>query len=204
MHGKPLIAYAISNALQCPDITDCVVTTDDDEIASVARLYGSQVVGRRAELAQDAVTLDPVVYDAVLQMEQKMGKSYDAVITLQPTSPLMTPETLNKAVKSFLGGTDDTVISVVNKPHLSWKKEDGQIVPNYEKRLNRQQLPPNYSETGAFFITKRPFVTENSRLGRKIGVFEVPEQESTDIDSVEILQKRKSVKNILIIIHQSV
>lgn len=185
MHGKPLISYAISNALQCPDITDCVVTTDDDEIASVARLYGSQVVVRRAELAQDAVTLDPVVYDAVLQMEQKMGKSYDAVITLQPTSPLMTPETLNRAVKSFLNGTDDTVISVVNKPHLSWKKEDGQIVPNYEKRLNRQQLPPNYSETGAFFITKRPFVTENSRLGRKIGVFEVPEEESTDIDSVE-------------------
>lgn len=185
MHGKPLISYAISNALQCPDITDCVVTTDDEEIASVARLYGSQVVVRRAELAQDAVTLDPVVYDAVLQMEQKMGKSYDAVITLQPTSPLMTPETLNRAVKSFLNGTDDTVISVVNKPHLSWKKEDGQIVPNYEKRLNRQQLPPNYSETGAFFITKRPFVTENSRLGRKIGVFEVPEEESTDIDSVE-------------------
>lgn len=185
MHGKPLISYAISNALQCPAITDCVVTTDDDEIASVARLYGSQVVNRRSELAQDAVTLDPVVHDAVLQMEQKTDKSYDVVITLQPTSPLMKPETLNKAVKSFLSGMDDTVISVVNKPHLSWKKLDGKIAPNYEKRLNRQQLPPNYSETGAFFITRRSFVTENSRLGKKIGVFEVPEEESTDIDSVE-------------------
>ena len=185
MHGKPLISYAISNALQCPAITDCVVTTDDAEIASVARLYGSQVVARCSELAQDAVTLDPVVYDAVLQMEQKTGKSYDVIITLQPTSPLMKLETLNQAVKSFLSRMEDTVISVVNKPHLSWKKLNGNIVPNYEKRLNRQQLPPNYSETGAFFITRRSFVTESSRLGKKIGVFEVPEEESIDIDSVE-------------------
>lgn len=200
MHGKPLISYAIKNALQCPEITDCVVTTDDDEIASVAKLCGSQVVGRRAELAQDAVTLDPVVYDAVLQMEEKMEKSYDVVITLQPTSPLMTPETLNRAVKSFLSGKADTIISVVNRPHLSWKKENGQIIPNYEKRLNRQQLPPNYFETGAFFITRREFVTENSRLGKEIGVFEVPERESIDIDSVEdwiVSESVLSRKNII-------
>ena len=195
MHGKPLIAYAIQNAISCSDITDCVVSTDDIEIASVAKLYGSQVLFRNPELAKDAVTLDPVVYDAVLQMEQKNGITYDVVVTLQPTSPLMTISTLNQAMETFLFGTDDTMISVVNKPHLSWSKKGTQFVPNYKERLNRQQLPPNYLETGAFFITRRKFVVQNSRLGEKIGVFEVSEQEATDIDSVEDWVVAESILN---------
>ena len=200
MHGKPLIAYAIQNATACPAITDCVVSTDDVEIASVAKLYGSQVLFRNPELAKDAVTLDPVVYDAVLQMEQRNGVTYDVVVTLQPTSPLMTVNTLNQAMENFLFGTDDTVISVVNKPHLSWSKKENQIIPNYKERLNRQQLPPNYLETGAFFITRRKFVVQNSRLGKKIGVFEVSEQEAIDIDSVEdwvIAESILNKKNII-------
>ena len=141
MHGKPLIAYAIQNATACPAITDCVVSTDDVEIASVAKLYGSQVLFRNPELAKDAVTLDPVVYDAVLQMEQRNGVTYDVVVTLQPTSPLMTVNTLNQAMENFLFGTDDTVISVVNKPHLSWSKKENQNIPkakwvNHISRLN--------------------------------------------------------------------
>lgn len=97
----------------------------------------------------------------------------------------MRVETLNKAIHQFLKENTDSMISVVNKPHLSWKKDNKNIVPNYEKRLNRQELPPNYMETGAFFITKREFVLPNSRLGENISVFEVPQQEAIDIDSVE-------------------
>ena len=185
MHGKPLISYTITNALNCKMITDCVVTTDDFEIASVAHMYGCETVDRDSKLAADAVTLDPVVYDAVIKMEDKKHYSYDVIITLQPTSPLMQINTLNNAIQDFLSNGTDTMISVVNKPHLSWKKCDGKIVPNYEKRLNRQQLPPNYMETGAFFITKRSFVQPNSRLGRSISVFEVPEREAIDIDTIE-------------------
>lgn len=200
MHGKPLISYAISNALKSPMITDCVVTTDDSEIAAVAHMYGCETVNRDSELAADAVTLDPVVYDAVQQMEARKKYIYDIVITLQPTSPLMRVETLNHAITDFLVKGADSMISVVNKPHLSWKKEGEKIVPNYEKRLNRQQLPPNYMETGAFFITKREFVQLNSRLGNNISVFEVPEQEAIDIDTVEdwlISESILSRKNIV-------
>ena len=100
------------------------------------------------------MTLDPVIYDAVCTMEKKKGIQYDVVITLQVTSPLLSSDTLDKALESFLASSDDTYISVVNKPHLSWTKKDGCYVPNYEKRLNRQQLPPNYLETGAFLITR--------------------------------------------------
>ena len=186
MHGKPLISYAIENALGCGLISDVVVTSDSDEILAFARQYdGVMGLDRNSVLAQDAVTLDPVVYDAVLRAEDETHTVYDAVITLQPTSPLLTVTTLNSAIDYFEESRVDTVISVVNAPHLSWKKQNGKCIPAYERRLNRQQLPANYLETGAFLITKRSFVTENSRIGKEVSVFEVPEEESTDIDTRE-------------------
>lgn len=183
MNGKPLIYYAIHNAKNCPSIDDVVVSSDDEEILKIASSYGVETMTRDSELAKDAVTLDPVIYDAVCTMEQKKGIHYDVVITLQVTSPLLSSDTLDKALESFLASSDDTYISVVNKPHLSWTKKDGCYVPNYEKRLNRQQLPPNYLETGAFLITRRGCMKENSRIGKKVSVYEMPEREAVDIDA---------------------
>lgn len=199
MNGKPLISYAITNALSCDLITDVVVTTDDNEIENISRLYGSEVVRRGENLSGDAVTLDPVIYDAVLQMEHMKGYEYDIVITLQPTSPLLKSKTLIKAINDFIKGNVDTYISAINKPHLSWGKNDTGFYPMYEKRLNRQQLPPHYLETGAFVITKREFVQNNSRFGNKISVYEIPENESIDIDTkedwnaCEVILKRKKI-----------
>ena len=183
MNGKPLIYYAIHNAKNCSSIDDVVVSSDDEEILKIASSYGVENMTRDSELAKDAVTLDPVIYDAVCTMEKKKGIQYDVVITLQVTSPLLSSDTLDKALESFLASSDDTYISVVNKPHLSWTKKDGCYVPNYEKRLNRQQLPPNYLETGAFLITRRECMEVNSRIGKKVSVYEMPEREAVDIDA---------------------
>ena len=176
MHGKPLIYYSIQNALACSYIDDVVVSSDDEEILSIAAMYGAKAMNRNSALAQDAVTLDPVIYDAVLRMEQETGKTYDVVVTLQATSPLLTVETLDGALKSFLESDFDTYISAVNKPHLSWTTKDGRCVPNYEKRLNRQQLPPNFLEAGAFLITRRACMSENNRIGANASVYEMPRE----------------------------
>lgn len=183
MNGKPLIYYSIKNALECSYIDDVVVSSDDEEILSIAAMYNAKAMNRDSKLAQDAVTLDPVIYDAVLRMEQETGKHYDVVITLQATSPLLTVETLDGAVKSFMESGYDTYISAVNKPHLSWTRRDGECVPNYTERLNRQQLPPNYLEAGAFLITRRECMRENGRIGEKVSVYEMPEKEAIDIDT---------------------
>lgn len=183
MNGKPLIAYSVLNAQKCDMIDDVVVTTDDEEVISIANAYGVDVIRRDNRLACDNVTLDPVIYDAVVQMENRKLCKYDVVITLQATSPLLKSSTLNAAVNKFVEDEYDTYISVVNKAHLSWGRDENGYFPNYKERLNRQQLSPNYMETGAFFITKREFVVENSRLGKKISVYEVPENEAVDIDS---------------------
>lgn len=183
MNGKPLIYYAINNALKSKYITDVVVSTDDEEIKYISELCGANVLIRPEELANDKATLDPVIYHAVTTLEEKNKEKYDIVITLQPTSPLLTVETLDNALGEFINSDYDCYISAINSPHLSWTKKDQQIVPNYKERLNRQQLPANYLETGAFFFSRRNIVSENSRIGGKISIFEIPENEAVDIDN---------------------
>lgn len=184
MAGKPLIYYAIHNAKTCEMITDVAVTSDDEEILHIAKEYGADALQRSSELAKDAVTLDPVIYDAMLQMEKLKGTNYDIVVTLQPTSPVLSKDTLLTAIKDFVESGKETSISAVNKPHLAWSQNEDGFYPLYEKRLNRQQLPPNYLEAGAFLITKREYVKPDSRMGKKISVYEIPEAEAVDIDSV--------------------
>lgn len=200
MNGRPLISYAIENALASKFIDDVVVSSDSDEILSFARqIEGVSALDRGTDLAQDAVTLDPVIYDAVVRREEEAGVRYDVVVTLQPTSPLLTVETLDAALAEFERSSSDSMISVVNAPHLAWKREKGKTVPDYEERLNRQQLPPRYLETGAFLISRRNCVTEGSRLGSSVTVFEVPDIEATDIDTrqdwvvCESLLSRKTI-----------
>lgn len=183
MNGKPLIAYALLNARACTAITDIAVTTDDLEVLEIAESYGAEPLVRPSELAEDHVTLDPVIYDAVLKMEKKRGIRYDAVITLQATSPLLKSTTLSQAITAFFNGNIDTCISVVNRAHLSWGKDGQEYYPRYRERLNRQQLPADYQETGAFFLTKREFITKESRMGKHVSVYEIEDRESVDIDT---------------------
>ena len=87
MYGKPLIAYAIENAIACDQISHVVVSSDSEEILAFARQYDDVlVVNRDSVLARDAVTLDPVIFDATDRAEKHWGLRFDAVVTLQPTS----------------------------------------------------------------------------------------------------------------------
>ena len=181
--GHPLVYYAIHNAQKSAFITDVIVTTDSPEVAVIASQMGAQVRRRDERLCGDAVTLDAVINDAV-----DRSVSWDYVITMQPTSPTLTAETLDAAIRYTIENQYDTVISAINAPHLSWGVKDGKIVPNYKERLNRQYLPACYKETGAFVISKASVVTEKTRIGEKVSVYEVSESESQDVDTFSDLQ----------------
>ena len=187
MCGKPLICYSIENAKSLRDElgmdVDVAVSTDDEELKSIVEKRGVEVIERPAYLATDKVTLDPVIFHAMTVMEEQKGCRYDIVITMQATSPTLKKETIAAAIRFFEGSEWDTVISATNKPHLSWGRVDGKIVKNYEKRLNSQELPPNYLETGGFLITRRECVTEAGRIGEKVNIFEISEDEAVDIDT---------------------
>ena len=188
MCGKPLIAYSIENAKALRDTmhmdVDVAVSTDDEELGSIVKKRGVEVIARPAELATDKVTLDPVIYHALCEMENRKGTTYDIVITMQATSPTLKMTTIKSAIEYFEGHDYDTVLSATNKPHLSWGiNSAGEYVQNYEKRLNSQELPPNYLETGGFLITRRKCVSESGRIGEKVSIFEIPEDEAVDIDT---------------------
>jgi len=199
INGNPLLYYSIKTAQNCGAITHIAVSSDDEEILEYAKEMGIYPIQRDASLAEDAVTLDPVIFDTVIQMEKKLETNFDCVVTMQPTSPLLTSAALNKAIETFIHENIDTMLSAVNKPCLSWRKESGTIVPNYIERLNRQQLPPCYVEAGAFVICKRTVLSETTRIGKNVSVYELSEQEGIDIDTAdewvlaETILKRKKI-----------
>lgn len=180
--GHPLIYYAIRNALHSQFITDTIVTTDSPDVRIIATQMGAKCKWRDASLTGDEVTLDAVIADAIPEGQ------WDYIVTMQPTSPTLKVETLDKAISYAIENQLDTVISAINAPHLSWGLKDGKKVPNYTKRLNRQYLPPCYMETGAFVISRREVVTPETRIGEKVDVYEVPENEAQDVDTFSDLR----------------
>ena len=181
--GHPLVYYSIKTALNSKYIDRIIVSTDSEEIETVATQLGVCIRKRPSELCLDGITLDQVVYDAINE-----DIDSDVVVTLQPTSPLLKVDTLDNAIKYLIDNELDTLISVINDPRFSWSVLDGTFVPNYPKRINREQLPANYVETGAFLISKKDVITETSRVGKKVEIYEMPFKDSFGIDSYENLQ----------------
>ena len=191
--GKPLVSYAIENSKNSQYITDVIVSTDSHLVKTIAEQMGVKVKWRDESLCGDEVTLDSVIADAIPDED-----GYDYVISMQPTSPTLKSITLDEAINYTIDNKLDTVISAINAPHLSWKSEGGKKKPNYEQRLNRQYLPENYLETGAFVISKASVVTPETRIGTSVDIFEISEDEAIDIDSFydlmvaeEILKRKK-------------
>ncbi len=181
--NHPLIYYSIKNAINSERISDVIVSTDSPEVRIIAQQMGVSVHWRDESLCGDAVTLDAVIADAVPK-----DQDWDYVVTMQPTSPTLRVETLDAAIKYTIDNDLDTVISAINAPHLSWGEKDGKKIPNYTERLNRQYLPPCYMETGAFVVSRASVVTPKTRIGEKVDIYEVPEDESQDVDTFEDLR----------------
>ena len=186
LHGKPLIYYVISTALNSKYNPDVYVSSEDDEILSLAERFGSKVHKRRSCLAKDETTLDPVVYSCYQFAKKKENKEYDLIITIQPTSPLLKRQSLDSAIdRAITNHQIDTIIAARDDTKLSWKKIENNFYPNYEKRLNRQCLPPVFSETGAFLITRNTVITPENRIGKKVDLYILSGGEEIDIDTYE-------------------
>ncbi|APE46392.1 hypothetical protein BO996_00225 [Delftia sp. HK171] len=182
--GKPLIYYAIEACKACTGLAAVYVTTDDPEIAMLAHRFGAQVIHRPEALANDAATLDPVIEHAMRSIEEQEGTGFDVVVTVQATSPLVLPADIEEALYLFENPETDTVLSVVDDRHLCWRIVDGQAVPAYERRVNRQALPSNFRETGAVIACRRGQLSRGTRIGSRVQLLEMPQLRSFDIDSI--------------------
>ncbi|MFJ5358501.1 cytidylyltransferase domain-containing protein [Pectobacterium sp. CHL-2024] len=185
LHGKPLIAWTIDAALSAKTVDDVIVSTDDDEIASVARQYGAQVPFiRPASLASDTSTTEDVIRHAVDFMSEK--HYYDKVIILQPTSPLRTAENIDEANLFFDSKNANAVVSVTECEHNpNWINGiddryslDGFMEP---KTFKKGKL---YRLNGAIYIVKRELSPDFSVFYKK-GSFAyiMSNKNSVDIDT---------------------
>jgi CMP-N-acetylneuraminic acid synthetase/spore coat polysaccharide biosynthesis predicted glycosyltransferase SpsG len=185
--GRPLLSYAIGTALGSEFEPDVVVTSDDDEIIALATKLGALTHRRAAELAEDDTTLDAVIAGTYPEIAAATGRRYEAVVTLQPTSPLLRPASLDAAIRSLLADPAlDTVLSAVDDTHLTWTRREGRLVPAYRARVNRQHLDPIYRETGGLILCReRPLLATGSRIGANVALQLVSGPEAIDIDTAE-------------------
>lgn len=182
LRGKPLLAYGVEAALRSHEVSAVVVSTDDPELAEIARRFGAEVVERPDALAGPAVTLDEVIVDAVDRLAVD-GRRFAHVVTIQATSPLLRPQTIDRAVRQCRERGDDTVLSVVSEPHLAWGRDgEGRLAPLYAARRNRQELPPYFRETGGVVVCRRSVLENGSRFGERVSVIELQKAEALDID----------------------
>lgn len=193
--GKPLVAWTIEQALEAAKeledqhTLDVLVSTDDAELAQIARDYGAQVPFiRPAELAQDTTATEPVIEHAI-DFYTQAGQRPDAVMLLQATSPVRLPGTLARAVRQFAESDSDSMVGVIPIGPFIWAATEPPTA-QYEvmARPRRQELTREtfrYRENGSMYITKTElYETIHNRLGGKIELFMLDEVEGVDIDAM--------------------
>jgi CMP-N,N'-diacetyllegionaminic acid synthase len=181
LDNKPLIAYAIEVAKKSI-ANDVWVSTDCENIKNTAIRYGAKVIIRPDNISGDSSKSE----EALIHFAQ--NQDFDILVFIQPTSPLIQADDLNKGLK--LMTNYDSVFSAY-KEHwiprwtLNNKPENWDIF----NRPMRQDMPEKYVENGAFYITtKKALLESECRYSGKIGIVEMPISRSFQIDTYDDLE----------------
>lgn len=202
--GYPLIAYSIQAGLNSKYVTRTIVSTDDEEIAAVAREYGAEIPFLRpAEYAQDA-TLDFPVFENLLRMLKEMENYVpDLVIQLRPTSPIRPVNLVDDAIELILSDDEiDSVRGVVpsgQNPYKMWKVDPSSgymsgllKVEGIDEPYNsaRQALPETYWQTGHIDVIRTSVITDKKSMsGKNIKPIFINPDFTVDIDKPSDWQK---------------
>lgn len=191
LNGKPLIAYAIEEAIKAKHIDRVIISTDDEEIARVAVEYGAELPFMRpAELASDtSMAIDNYIY-TIGRLEEEVGNPVDAFVVLQPTSPLRIAEDIDGAIELFEQKGADSVISYCQEAHpVTWHKyldDEGRFVDIFAANIkNRQDNRVSYYPNGAVYVFRTTMIRERKYYTDKSYAYVMPRTRSVDIDFIE-------------------
>lgn len=187
--GKPLIAWPIEVAKNCPEIDRIIVSTDGNEIADVARRHGAEVYTRPAELAGDEALVIDTLRDLILRIRDE-GETAAYMVLMEATSPLRTPQDVQNCLRLLDGDQLDSVATFTEAslpPEKAWRIENSvpsSYLEGADAWLPRQKTQSAWELNGAvyaFSIDKLP-ATGKPLLFGKSGAVAMPKERSLDIN----------------------
>jgi CMP-N-acetylneuraminic acid synthetase len=195
--GRPLVAHAVEAGLSASLVSRVICSTDDPEIADVARAAGAEVPFLRpAHLAQDASEDWPVFMHVLDWLDHNDGWHPDLVVNLRPTSPLRTPRHVDDAIELLLETGADSVKAVClarQHPHKMWLRQDDGLIQPYLKtdfRLRRgpdvprAELEDVYWQNGVVDVTRRTVIVDQKvMIGKRAAGLVTRPEEAIDIDT---------------------
>jgi len=179
--GKPLIVWTIEAAQASRLLSQYVVSTEDTEIAQVARQYGAKVSDRPKDLATDEATTLSVLQHLLQQI------SADIVVLLQATSPVRQADLIDRCIKQFLDAGADSLATGFICKYVEYGKNE----------LRRQEVPGFFYDDGNVYVMKADLVRQGDRFGKRIESVVIDREQSVEIDdefdfwlAEQILQRR--------------
>jgi len=195
--GKPLITWSIDVARACGTIDRIIVSTDDEEIASVAKAHGAEVPFMRPkDLALDNSTTISALFHAIDWLKDNQQYHPKYLLLLQPTSPLRSVVDIENVIEMFREEKVRSVVSVCKATHHPWLAntiaDDGNMENFMNKEISnqrRQDFPEYYQLNGAIFMIEIDYLRRcNGFFGSKTYAYKMPAERSIDIDSALDLQ----------------
>lgn len=189
--GKPILLYSIEAALEAGIFDEVMVSTDDEEIASLAKNAGANVPFMRSEdTSNDYATTTDVVYE-VLKEYEKLGEEFEYCCCIYPTAPFVTADCLKEAMDMLIEKNADSLVPVVRfdfPPQRGVIIKDGRMEFKWpENKFTRSQdLEPFYHDCGQFYCLKTDsFLTQKSLVMEDTVAFIREESKVQDIDTME-------------------
>ena len=183
---KPLIAHTIERAKACGNLTRVIVSTDSNEIAQASRIFGAEVPWvRPAELATDEAASFDVIKHALDECEKEDGKDYDALVLLQPTSPLRSVEDIDGAIDLFKTSKASMVVSVCEVDHpVEWTVNvDPKDFSLKQVSLTSETGQKELRYNGAVYVYSRDFLMQGKPgIPDDAKAYIMPRARSVDID----------------------
>ena len=188
--GKPLVAWTVEQALGARHVDMVVVSSDSDEILSVAERYGARGVKRPADISGDTASSESAWLHA-LEAVDRAERPFTRIVALQATSPIRESADIDGAVELYQREGFGSVLSVCEiEDFFNWRiTGDGMaeaVNYDYKTRRRRQDIERHFLENGSIYVFPPSLLREQrNRLGGRIGLFQMMRHKMFQIDRPE-------------------
>ncbi len=185
--GRPLISYTIEAAERSKSVERVIVSTDDEEIARIAKQDGAEVMMRPALLATDEAPTELALIHVVETLKNTEGYAVDVVVTLEPTSPIRSLGLIDRCIETLRQTGADSVMTVVETRECLGTLDAGgrftYLMAHQPRR--RQDRAPLYKESGAVYVTKtKSLLSQRFICGGTLYAVVVEQDEGVDINTL--------------------